>query len=61
VIVFGHRGASIELPENTLESFARALELGVDVIETDVHVTADDHVVIHHDASSQRMGCEDAS
>jgi len=58
VIVFGHRGASIELPENTLESFARALELGVDVIETDVHVTADDHVVIHHDASSQRMGCD---
>lgn len=58
MIVFGHRGASIELPENTLESFARALELGVDVIETDVHVTADDHVVIHHDASSQRMGCD---
>jgi glycerophosphoryl diester phosphodiesterase len=57
-IVFGHRGASIELPENTLEAFARALELGVDVIETDVHVTADEHVVIHHDDSSQRMGCD---
>jgi glycerophosphoryl diester phosphodiesterase len=58
VIVFGHRGASIELPENTLEAFARALELGVDVIETDVHVTADEHVVIHHDDSSLRMGCD---
>ncbi len=58
MIIFGHRGASIELPENTLEAFARALELGVDVIETDVHVTADEHVVIHHDDSSQRMGCD---
>jgi glycerophosphoryl diester phosphodiesterase len=58
VIIFGHRGASIELPENTLEAFARALELGVDVIETDVHVTADGHVVIHHDSSSHRMGCD---
>lgn len=57
-IVFGHRGASAELPENTLEAFARALELDVDVIETDVHVTADGHVVIHHDDSSQRMGCD---
>jgi glycerophosphoryl diester phosphodiesterase len=58
VIIFGHRGASIELPENTIEALARALELGVDVIETDVHVTADEHVVIHHDASSQRMGSD---
>lgn len=58
MIIYGHRGASIELPENTLEAFTRALQLGVDVIETDVHVTADGHVVIHHDDSSQRMGCD---
>ncbi len=57
-LIFGHRGASIELPENTLEAFRRALELGVDVIETDVHLTADGVVVVHHDATGRRMACE---
>lgn len=57
-IVFGHRGASIEQPENTLESFAVALELGVDVLETDVHLTSDGHVVVHHDDTGERMACE---
>ena len=56
-IVFGHRGASIEQPENTLESFALALELGVDVLETDVHLTSDGHVVVHHDDTGERMAC----
>lgn len=56
-IVYGHRGASIELPENTLEAFQRALELGADAIETDVHVTSDGHVVIHHDDTGARMAC----
>jgi glycerophosphoryl diester phosphodiesterase len=58
MIVYGHRGASAELPENTLEAFARALELGVDAIETDVHVTRDGHVVVHHDASARRMASD---
>ena len=34
-------------PENTFASFERAIELGVDVIEIDVHLTADGEVVIH--------------
>lgn len=58
VLIFGHRGASAELPENTLEAFQRALELGVDVLETDVHVTRDGHVVVHHDDTGQRMSRE---
>jgi glycerophosphoryl diester phosphodiesterase len=45
----GHRGARGLLPENTLPSFARALELGVDTLELDVGVTRDGVVVIHHD------------
>jgi glycerophosphoryl diester phosphodiesterase len=47
--VQGHRGARGYLPENTLPSFARALELGVTTLELDVAVTKDAVVVIHHD------------
>jgi glycerophosphoryl diester phosphodiesterase len=45
----GHRGARGHLPENTLPSFAKALEMGVDTLELDVGVTRDGVVVIHHD------------
>ena len=47
--VQGHRGARGYLPENTLPSFARALEIGVTTLELDVGVTQDGAVVIHHD------------
>lgn len=52
--IYSHRGACTELPENTLPAFARALELGCDAIETDVHVTRDGHVVVHHDRTGLR-------
>jgi glycerophosphoryl diester phosphodiesterase len=48
-VLFGHRGAPLELPENTLEGFARALALGADAIETDVQCTRDGVVVVAHD------------
>lgn len=54
-IVYAHRGASFELPENTLESFRLALDLGVDAIETDAHMTRDGRIVLSHDASGERM------
>jgi glycerophosphoryl diester phosphodiesterase len=44
-----HRGAPREYPENTLPGFARAVELGADGIELDVHATRDGVVVVHHD------------
>ena len=50
----GHRGAAAECPENTLASFARALELGVMMIECDLQLTADGHVVIFHDWTLER-------
>ena len=53
-IVFGHRGASGEAPENTLIAFERALEQGAAILETDVHVTRDGEVVIAHDADVAR-------
>jgi glycerophosphoryl diester phosphodiesterase len=45
----GHRGARGLLPENTLPSFQKALDLGVDTIECDMAITKDGVVVIHHD------------
>ena len=44
-----HRGGAGLWPENTLEAFGRALALGVSTLELDVHLTADDDVVVAHD------------
>jgi glycerophosphoryl diester phosphodiesterase len=52
--LFGHRGASAEAPENTLPSFARALEHGVPYLELDCHATRDGEVVVLHDAELER-------
>lgn len=53
-LVWAHRGAPAERPENTLPSFRRALELGADALETDVHLSADGHVVVSHDPDGRR-------
>jgi glycerophosphoryl diester phosphodiesterase len=53
-IVFGHRGASGEAPENTLVAFERALAQGAAILETDVHVTRDGEVVVSHDPDVSR-------
>lgn len=45
----GHRGARGLAPENTLPAFARALTIGVDTLELDVVVTADEVLVVGHD------------
>ncbi|MGQ0713396.1 MAG: glycerophosphodiester phosphodiesterase family protein [Gemmatimonadaceae bacterium] len=52
--VIGHRGAAAEAPENTPPSFQLAIAQGVDAIELDVHVTADDVPVVMHDATVDR-------
>ena len=49
VHVFAHRGARRAAPENTLPAFAAALEMGVDGIELDVHLTSDGQLVVIHD------------
>jgi glycerophosphoryl diester phosphodiesterase len=53
--LLAHRGASAELPENTLPAFARALELGATCLETDAHLTADGAVVLSHDPNGARV------
>lgn len=49
-----HRGASGECPENTLAAFRRALEIGVDMIEFDVHLSRDGVPVVIHDDDVRR-------
>ena len=46
----GHRGARAYEPENTLRSFKRAIELGVNAVELDIRRTKDGEVVVIHDA-----------
>ncbi len=53
-LVIGHKGAAALAPENTLGSFALALELGVDAVECDIRATADGVPVILHDSTVDR-------
>lgn len=53
-LIIGHRGAPGLEPENTLRSFRRALEIGVDLVELDVWVV-EGNVVVFHDRELQRL------
>lgn len=57
--VQGHRGARAVLPENTIPAFDYALKVGVDVLELDLAVTADDHLVVIHDPVISPERCLD--
>jgi glycerophosphoryl diester phosphodiesterase len=48
-LVIAHRGASAELPENTLPAFQRAIDVGADFVEFDVHASAEGELVVTHD------------
>ena len=54
VLNIGHRGAKGHLPENTLASFRKALDLQVDGIELDVHLSADGEIIVIHDDTIDR-------
>ena len=51
----GHRGAKGHVAENTLESIQKALDLGVDGIEIDVHLCASGELVVFHDFTLDRI------
>lgn len=53
-LVIGHRGACGYAPENTILSFKKAIELGVDMIEIDVHLCASGQVMVVHDDKLDR-------
>ena len=49
-----HRGHSIAYPENTLEAYRKAIDLGVEMIECDVNITSDGKLVMIHDSTLDR-------
>ncbi|MBG9942674.1 glycerophosphodiester phosphodiesterase family protein [Brevibacillus formosus] len=53
-MVMAHRGIPSLKPENTMYAFEEAMELGVEIIETDVHKTKDGHLVLIHDFDLER-------
>lgn len=54
ILVAGHRGNPSVLPENTMESFRNAVEIGVDMLETDIHLTKDNVLILMHDHDVKR-------
>jgi len=54
VLIVAHRGASGWAPENTLASFKKAMEIGADYSELDVHLTKDGEVILLHDDTLDR-------
>jgi glycerophosphoryl diester phosphodiesterase len=52
--IFAHRGASGTEPENTIRSFRRALDMGAEWIEFDVHVAAGGELIVFHDERLDR-------
>ena len=54
ILVAAHRGGALLWPENSLLAFGNALGLGVDAVETDVHMTSDGEIVVIHDPTLDR-------
>lgn len=53
--IYAHRGASKAEPENTMAAFRRAIEMGADGIELDVHLSKDGELVVAHDETLERV------
>jgi glycerophosphoryl diester phosphodiesterase len=53
-IILAHRGDLAHAPENTLASFAQALQKGADGVELDAKLTSDGHVIVIHDTTVDR-------
>lgn len=55
ISICGHRGASGYAPENTLEAFQLAVDLGADAVELDVQLTRDGQILVAHDETIDRV------
>lgn len=54
IIIYGHRGASKYAPENTFSAYNKAIDMGADGIEIDVHKSKDGHLIVCHDERVDR-------
>ena len=55
-VVVAHRGYSSLFPENTLASFAGAVDIGADMIELDVQLSKDGALMVYHDGDLSKLG-----
>src|SRR4029077_13226655 len=53
-LIIAHRGHSLEVPENTIAAYERAIELGAEMIEADVNISRDGRLVMMHDPTLDR-------
>lgn len=53
--LISHRGGSLDAPENTMQSFQFSVRNGVDMIESDVRITKDGHIIVCHDDTFERI------
>jgi len=61
ILNFAHRGFTRQYPDNTLESFQAAIDLGTDGMECDVHETCDQNFVVYHDGEINGTNIHDLS
>ena len=54
-LIIGHRGVKGIAPENSLSGFKKAVELGIDGVELDVHLTKDEKLIVIHDMDLKRL------
>ena len=54
-LAIAHRGGISRYPENTMEAFQEAIDLGYKYLETDIQVTSDNKLVIFHDDKLDRL------
>lgn len=57
IAVIAHRGGAMNRPENTMPAFRHADALGVEIVEFDMEMTADDRIVVYHDAAINPAFC----
>ena len=55
--IFAHRGASAYVPENTLPAFEKAVDIGADGVELDIHLSRDGRLVVKPDSNGETAEC----
>ena len=58
-IIMGHRGSPTLITENTIPSFKKAIDQGVDGLEFDIRLSEDKQIVVFHDATLKRLSDRD--
>lgn len=58
ILMSAHRGGPVHWPENTVPAFQESIALGVEILEFDMNLTADDRVVLHHDITVNPVICQ---